>query len=144
MFIRNMTQMVRTLPATLPIVGNDGETYNTSTKDFTDEEWDAHGYNKYTPLRREPYHQYTTELVKGADFGVVETALTDVIDEDASDENLANVARANRDSLLMGSDWSQVADAPVDQAAWAAYRQALRDVPNQAGFPRSIVWPVSP
>jgi hypothetical protein len=40
--------------------------------------------------------------------------------------------------------WTQVADAPVDQAAWTTYRQALRDVPDQAGFPADIKWPVAP
>lgn len=37
--------------------------------------------------------------------------------------------RIHRDRLLAASDWTQTADAPVDQAAWAAYRQALRDFP---------------
>ena len=52
--------------------------------------------------------------------------------------------RAQRNTLLTASDWTQVADAPVDQAAWATYRQALRDVPQQAGFPHDVVWPTSP
>ena len=37
--------------------------------------------------------------------------------------------RNHRDRLLKESDWTQVADAPVDQQAWATYRQALRDFP---------------
>lgn len=37
--------------------------------------------------------------------------------------------RLRRDALLAASDWTQTADAPVDKAAWAAYRQALRDFP---------------
>jgi hypothetical protein len=53
-------------------------------------------------------------------------------------------ARALRDSLLVACDWTQVADAPVDQPAWAVYRQALRDVTTQAGFPDAVVWPVKP
>jgi len=57
---------------------------------------------------------------------------------------LATEARAKRDALLSQSDWTQVADAPVDQAAWATYRQALRDVPEQEGFPSEIAWPVQP
>lgn len=61
-----------------------------------------------------------------------------------SAEELATVARRNRDRLLAASDWTQVADAPVDQAAWATYRQALRDVPQQAGFPDNITWPEVP
>ena len=56
----------------------------------------------------------------------------------------ADQVRAKRDSLLTESDWTQVMDAPVDQAAWASYRQALRDVPNQAGFPENTTWPVEP
>ena len=65
------------------------------------------------------------------------------IGEPAS-EVIAEQARAKRDALLTGSDWTQVADAPVDQAAWATYRQALRDVPAQAGFPENIDWPSVP
>ena len=37
--------------------------------------------------------------------------------------------RLHRDRLLAESDWTQVADAPVDREAWATYRQALRDFP---------------
>lgn len=37
--------------------------------------------------------------------------------------------RIHRDRLLAASDWTQTADAPVNKAAWAAYRQALRDFP---------------
>jgi hypothetical protein len=46
----------------------------------------------------------------------------------------ANV-RAARDRALAASDWTQVADAPVDKAEWATYRQALRDLPNAEGWP---------
>lgn len=53
-------------------------------------------------------------------------------------------ARQCRRELLVASDWTQVADAPVDQAAWATYRQALRDIPEQAGFPQDIQWPPEP
>lgn len=56
----------------------------------------------------------------------------------------ADQVRAERDQLLAASDWTQVADAPVDQAAWADYRQALRDVPDQVGFPADVAWPVEP
>jgi hypothetical protein len=52
--------------------------------------------------------------------------------------------RSHRDQLLKDCDWTQVADAPVDQAAWATYRQALRDIPQQEGFPENVTWPESP
>ena len=57
---------------------------------------------------------------------------------------LASDARQERNNLLSQSDWTQVSDAPVDQAAWAAYRQALRDITLQPGFPINIDWPVKP
>ena len=62
----------------------------------------------------------------------------------AKDAQVAAGVRATRDGLLTASDWTQVADAPVDQAAWAVYRQALRDVPAQAGFPHNVTWPNKP
>ena len=59
-------------------------------------------------------------------------------------QGLADAARSERDRLLAACDWTQVNDAPVDASAWATYRQALRDVPEQPGFPSDIVWPVIP
>jgi hypothetical protein len=53
-------------------------------------------------------------------------------------------ARKRRNKLLSASDWTQVADAPVDKAAWATYRQELRDISAQAGFPATVVWPTQP
>jgi len=60
------------------------------------------------------------------------------------DRVTAEEIRYQRNALLSASDWTQVADAPVDQTAWAVYRQALRDIPDQEGFPASVEWPVAP
>lgn len=49
--------------------------------------------------------------------------------------------RKKRDRLLLESDWTQLVDAPVDREAWARYRQALRDLPQQEGFPGNVMWP---
>lgn len=49
-----------------------------------------------------------------------------------------------RDGELARTDWTQVADAPVDKAAWATYRQALRDLPASNSDPRQIELPVQP
>jgi hypothetical protein len=57
---------------------------------------------------------------------------------------LAETVRVERNAKLAASDWTQVADAPVNKAVWAAYRQALRDVTTQAGFPVAIDWPEAP
>jgi len=53
-------------------------------------------------------------------------------------------ARLERDRRLSSCDWTQVADAPVDANLWKIYRQALRDVPSQDGFPDNIEWPIEP
>ena len=60
------------------------------------------------------------------------------------DAQQAAGVRANRSRKLADSDWTQVADSPVDKAVWATYRQALRDITAQAGFPWTITWPESP
>jgi hypothetical protein len=52
--------------------------------------------------------------------------------------------RLRRDTLLVQSDFRMVTDAPWDQAPWAVYRQALRDLPDVTTDPRLAVWPVSP
>jgi len=52
--------------------------------------------------------------------------------------------RAERDRLLAASDWTQVADAPVDAAAWATYRQQLRDLPQNYILPDDVEWPEEP
>lgn len=56
----------------------------------------------------------------------------------------ASEVRMLRNAQLSASDWTQVADAPVDKAAWAAHRQALRDITSQAGFPWDVQWPTQP
>lgn len=90
---------------------------------------------------------YMPNLVEATEGGIgwsysdgVFTAPTDT----RTDAEKANERRDIRNSLLIQSDWTQVADAPVDQAAWATYRQALRDIPSQAGFPNEVTWPVAP
>jgi hypothetical protein len=60
-------------------------------------------------------------------------------------EDAANAARTKRDRLLSQSDWTQMPDVTVEnKGAWATYRQALRDVPEQVGFPFEIDWPDIP
>ena len=73
------------------------------------------------------------------------------ITEPASEEivssrvtNQALRVRSQRNTLLTQSDWTQVLDAPVNQPAWSAYRQALRDITVQPGFPLEVIWPQQP
>lgn len=62
-------------------------------------------------------------------------------------EQLAVEVRAQRDALLSACDWTQMPDSPLseeEKAAYQTYRQALRDVPQQEGFPETISWPEEP
>jgi hypothetical protein len=62
-----------------------------------------------------------------------------------SDADIALQARSTRHSLMVACDWTQGRDVPEATAAlWAGYRQALRDVSKQKGFPRNIDWPIIP
>jgi hypothetical protein len=60
------------------------------------------------------------------------------------DTEQAKRVRENRNTKLNDSDWSQLGDSTADKAAWATYRQALRDIPTSAGFPWNVVWPDTP
>ena len=61
-----------------------------------------------------------------------------------NDRRAAEV-RAERDTKLAASDWTQMPDYNgANKTAWATYRQALRDVPAQAGFPWDVTWPEMP
>lgn len=52
--------------------------------------------------------------------------------------------RSERNQRLADTDWTQLADAPVDSKLWSEYRQQLRDVTKQPNFPSVIIWPTQP
>lgn len=56
----------------------------------------------------------------------------------------AQQIREDRTQRLASCDWTQLPDAPVDAAEWATYRQSLRDISDQAGFPWEVAWPLVP
>jgi len=52
-----------------------------------------------------------------------------------------------RNDLLYASDWTQIPNGPLtsaQQTAWATYRQELRDITSQSGYPTNVVWPTPP
>jgi hypothetical protein len=73
---------------------------------------------------------------------IVEAKIQDELDAEKTQK--ANEVRYKRNMLLTQSDWTQLADAPVDNLAWAVYRQSLRDITLQAGFPFTVDFPVAP
>ena len=80
-----------------------------------------------------------------ADLSFVEThhagKFREFIDQNAT-ALAANAIRDQRDTLIAKTDWTQCADiSAAVKAQWAPYRKALRDVPQQAGFPFNVIWP---
>jgi len=60
---------------------------------------------------------------------------------------LAETVRTERDALLAATDWRVIKAAEVGSVldpAWIIYRQALRNVPEQPGFPHNVIWPETP
>lgn len=93
----------------------------------------------------EPTYNSERERLAGPQYVIDGAQVNRVFTVEAiPDAEKAGQVRAERNDKLKDCDWTQVADAPVDQAAWAAYRQALRDVTAQAGFPWTIDWPTIP
>ena len=101
-----------------------------------------------TPRPKEDHTKTITEgqpqLVDGkwTQVWVVEDASVELIAQRTS-ERAAEV-RQERNAVLAVCDWTQLADAPVDSAAWAVYRQELRDITQQNGFPWNVAWPNKP
>ena len=63
------------------------------------------------------------------------------------DDEQAKSVRASRDDKLKESDWVVIKNLELNAnipGAWEVYRQALRDIPTQTGFPWTITWPVQP
>lgn len=89
----------------------------------------------------------TPELIDGVwtQTWVVTDATPEQIAERTAEK--ATMVRAERNARLAACDWTQLSDAPLANtatAAWAAYRQALRDVTAQPNFPWSVEWPALP
>jgi hypothetical protein len=113
-----------------------GTVYQYSQRDGV-EQIEGKWYTKYV---LGPVFTDTTD----AEGNVTTAADNEAAYKAAKDTEQAKSVRQQRTEKLKDSDWTQVADAPVDQAAWAEYRQALRDVTTQAGFPWTIEWPTQP
>jgi len=96
------------------------------------------------PTRYQVGFRDGVEQVDGKWFTKYSVVDMDQDAKDALDAQQAASVRSQRTQKLAESDWTQVADAPVDKAAWAVYRQALRDVTTQTGFPWEVIWPAKP
>ena len=105
-------------------------------------EQDANGNWVWAWTENDMFQEYTETDEEG-----VETTVTvqDQIDAKVAADNaaLASTERATRDELLKATDHYGLSDVSMTEAM-TTYRQALRDVPQQEGFPGTITWPTKP
>lgn len=120
-------------------------------KNITNDElarWDVYPVQPQNPPAFDRATQDCVRVSPTLQNGVwVETWSITSVSAEESARRVAEISvqvRAQRDRLLVESDWTQVLDAPVDRAVWATYRQSLRDVTLQAGFPSNVTWPSKP
>ena len=102
----------------------------------------------FTVDNQPPYDPMTQQAVEGALVQDAGGAWTMPWTVENLPLNLASDnVRRRRDQLLSDTDWMVVKATELAQpvpANWLVYRQALRDVSSQAGFPYSVIWPVKP
>jgi hypothetical protein len=110
----------------------------------------CHGYAVVQP-EPQPQTDHTLNVTEGQPELIEDVYYQTWVVTDASSEEVtvrtqqqAAAVRSQRTDLLAGSDWTQLEDAPVDKVAWSFYRQLLRDITEQAGFPWEVVWPDTP
>jgi hypothetical protein len=124
--------------------------YSDSSKGFYHKE--IHGNNipedcveiskeEYNDLLKEIYQNNKQIEVVGGKISVIEK------NKSVNKEELILKIAAKRNDLLSKSDWTILPDAPFTQEqqnSWREYRQALRDITEQEGYPETVVFPEPP
>jgi hypothetical protein len=99
---------------------------------------------EYDPSNPESFYvDLLTSLVDEAALAV----MIDLAFNKDESERIAESYRVRdkRDELLLETDWTQLPDVPdTIKQSWAQYRQELRDIPAQSGFPYNVNWPTKP
>ena len=142
---------------------NDGPSYDTLTPEVMEaigvdpvfEGPQASGGTVYQYSQRDGVEQISgnwyTKYILGPVFtdttvdGVTTTAAeAEAAYKATKDAEQAKNVRTSRNDLLAKCDWTQLADSTADKTIWATYRQMLRDVTVQDGFPWNVTWPEAP
>lgn len=140
-----------TVPSSFPFVGIEAEevTYTREVeveKEVTKERDTGMVDEDGNPIM-EQYTEMETITEEQEYTMMTVTAMTDGTLPEPDLAALEAEVRARRDKLLADTDWTQVLDAPISaesREAFRVYRQALRDITEQEGFPTEVVWPELP
>ena len=112
----------------MKVIINEGRVVATALDDYTVQGWEQDVLDAPDGLAVENMHQWVY-----ADGGLTYP--------------LSDIVRADRNSRLADCDWVVVKSSETGAAvpaAWATYRQALRDITSQTGFPENVTWPAKP
>lgn len=125
---------------------NPGTSFPDQISDATAAAFGCHPVQPTAPPAEDPTQNLERTAVKRGDVWVEEWISSPASAEEIAErtESKARDVRSRRNQLLTESDWTQLPDAPADGMAWAAYRQALRDLSDQEGFPWNVIWPQAP
>jgi hypothetical protein len=113
---------------------------------LTDEERAKHGW--YPCVEVNANYNPTTQIRSPAQFVLKDDVVTasytiwDKPDSQVHNE-AAEAVRSDRNSLIADTDWMALSDNAMSPQ-WAEYRQALRDITEQEGFPYAVIWPTKP
>ena len=149
MYVKTSNQQVETFPYSIGLLRKDNP--NTSfPKNPSDEmlaEWDVYPVTlaEMPPCTHEQVAQQNSEPTLQNGSWVLEWTIRNKTQKELDFE--AAEIRSTRNIKLSNSDWTQLTDAPLtadQKTAWANYRQELRDITKQAGFPTNVTWPVEP
>ena len=119
---------------------NPNTSFPKSPSDALLADWGVYSYT----MQDQPVYDHFTQTIQRLDITQVDGAwvqgweIVSIPTEDASRNT-----RNQRDSLLQQTDWMAMSDNTMSPD-WATYRQALRDVTAQTGFPFSVEWPTKP
>jgi len=127
-------------------LSNGGPTWGTTTPEVLTELGASVVLESPTPTitRYQGIARDGVEQIDGQWFTKWKTVDFDDAVKAVVDEQQAKSVRSSRDEKLKDTDWTQVEDAPVDKTVWATYRQELRDLTKQSGFPWEVTWPDAP
>jgi len=150
MYLLAPNQTVEIFPYSIGALRRDNPntSFPANPSDKTLADWNVFPVVEQSPPEYNPANQNLNQLnptlVDGEwlqTWQVAAASADEIIERTAAKE--AEV-RQQRNELLSACDWTQLPDAPVDRTAWATYRQELRDITAQAGFPWNVQWPVAP
>jgi hypothetical protein len=150
MYVLAPNQTVETFPYSIGALRRDNPntSFPRNPSDAVLADWNVFPVVEQSPPEYNPANQNLNQLNPALVDGEwlqtwqVTAASAEEIAERLQDKEAE--VRQQRNELLSACDWTQLPDAPVDSPAWAAYRQELRDVTAQEGFPWDVVWPEQP